>query len=519
MLLNHIDKTILELSDIKNISPNREILKKIDHATAKDLQLVVFDFDDKLAITHIITTNNKPQQIYDYINNNFIKNKIYYTDDEWFAACLQWYDIATMNQDQINNVYNYEQSVKWIEAEKLMIKHFEEKDKLDEWYFVNEIIRLWFMAGASDLHRQSEKEWIQVRIRKDGLLKNIFLLSQTDYKKYILKIKYISGVKINIDYMPQDGRFDFQVSNWWVIKKIDVRVSIMPWLRGQSIVMRYLDGNKSIMDYHEMWLSKINTDSISKNLAKNYGMILVTWPTGSGKTTTLYSMINHLNNANLKIITLEDPVEYEIAWIQQSQINPSKWYDFKDWLESILRHDPDIILVWEIRDLETAEIAINAALTWHLVLSTLHTNSAVETISRLMNLWVKAHLLAPALNMIIGQRLIRKLEDKKPQNITDEDKTTLLDYIKNNQKYVPTFDISIPEQLQYPDWENSYSGRVAAMECLEIDDSIKKMILDGKLSIEILSEAKKAWFVDMRQDTINKILSGITTFEEYRRIL
>lgn len=519
MLINKIDKTILEPSDIKNISPDRESLKKVDEATARDLQLVVFDFDDKLAVNHIITTNNKPQQIYDYIAAHFPKNKIYYTDDEGLAICLDWYKMATMKQDQINNVYNYEQSVKWLEAEKLMIKHFEERNSLDEGYFINETIRLGFMAWASDLHRQSEKEWVQVRLRKDWLLKNIFLLSHDEYNKYILKIKYISGVKINIDYMPQDGRFDFQINNWWNTKKIDVRVSIMPWLRWQSVVMRYLDGNKSIMDYHEMWLSVENVDSISKNLQKNYGMILVTWPTGSGKTTTLYSMINHLNNANLKIITLEDPVEYEIVGIQQSQINPSKWYDFKDWLESVLRHDPDIILVWEIRDLETAEIAINAALTWHLVLSTLHTNSAVETIARLMNLWVKAHLLAPALNMIIGQRLLRTLNNKKLENTTNEDKLTLTDYIKSNHQYLPDFDIPIPEQLYYPDGEDGYAGRVAAMECLEIDDNIKKMILEWKLSIEILAEAKKAWFTDMRQDTINKILSGITTFEEYRRIL
>lgn len=520
MLLNHIDKIILEPSDVQNINPNWEIIKKLDKNTASDLQLVIFDYDERMDQTHIITTNNKPQEISNFISTNYPKNKIYYTDDIGFAICINWYNIANMKQDKINGIYNYEQSVNWLEAEKLMKKHYEERNTLEEGYFVNEIIRLGFMAGASDLHRQSEKQWVQIRIRKDGILKNLFLLTHEEFTKYILKIKYISWTKMNLDYIPQDGRFDFQVWNGNSIKKIDVRVSVIPWLRGQSVVMRYLDGTKSIMNLEDLMLSETNMESILSNINKNYWLILVTGPTGSGKTTTLYSMINKLNNSSRKIITLEDPVEYEISWIQQSQINPSKWYDFRDGLESILRHDPDVILVWEIRDLETAEIAINAALTWHLVLSTLHTNSSVETISRMLNLWVKPHLLAPSLNMIIGQRLVRRLDENKIlKNIDQENSLTLSEYISQNKQYVPNFDIQAPAQLYYPWWEDGYSGRFGIMECLNINDELKKAILDWKMSLDLLSIAKKTGFVDMRQDCIDKIINWDTTFDEYRRIL
>lgn len=520
MLLNNITKTILDTNDISTINPNFDVIKKLSKQESSDLQLIPFDYDDKWQITHIITTNNKPSEIKSYIDAHYPKNKIYYTDDEWFQKCINWYDTMIMKEDQLKNVYNYEQSVKWLEAERLMMQHFENKANLEESYFVNEIVRLAFMAWASDLHRQAERDGVIIRIRKDWVLKNLFTISYLDYSKYIMKIKYISWVKINIDHTPQDGRFDFQVKNWDTIKKVDVRVSIMPWLRWQSVVMRYLDATKSIMNLEDLYLGDNNMDIILNNIDKNYGMILVTWPTGSGKTTTLYSMINKLNNTKRKIVTLEDPVEYEIPWIQQSQINTSKWYDFKDGLESILRHDPDIILVWEIRDLETAEIAINASLTWHLVLSTLHTNTAVEAVSRMLNLWVKPHLLAPALNMIIWQRLVRRLDDTKIlKDTTQEDTATLSEYISYNQNYIPSFTIESPKQLYYSSSEDGYAGRFSVMECLNVTEQIKKAILEWKLSLDILNIAKNQWFVDIKMDCINKIFAWATSFDEYRRIL
>jgi len=299
----------------------------------------------------------------------------------------------------------------------------------------------------------------------------------------------------------------------------------MPWLRWESVVLRFLDATKGVMSFTQIWFMDENLDVLLKNLSKNYGIILITWPTWSWKTTTLYSILSYLNEPWKKIITLEDPVEYELPGIQQSQINPKKWYTYEEWLKSILRQDPDIIMIWEIRTKETAEIAINAALTGHLVLSTLHTNTSIDAIDRLLNMWVKPYMLAPALNLIISQRLLRRLHNCKTwKQASSAEKVEILEIIQqiNNirRQNKINFEWKIPipvwcEECGY-DW---YLWRIAVIEALDINQDIKKLINQWKSWIDIFSIGRQYWFLTLKEDAYLKMLKWLTSLEEIRRVI
>ena len=239
------------------------------------------------------------------------------------------------------------------------------------------------------------------------------------------KLKFISGVKMNINYLPQDGRFGFEATNpSGETRKVDARVNFMPGMENESTVIRFLDSTRGVSSFSEIGFTDRQYEILKKYLGKKTGFMIISGPTGSGKTTTLYSILNVLNSGQNKIITLEDPIEYEMQGVFQSQIDYAKGYNYETGLKSVLRHDPDIILVGETRSTETAEIAVNASLTGHLVFTTLHTNSAIASIGRLISMEVKPYLLAPALQLIVGQRLVRKIcphcGSKRPASYGEE---------------------------------------------------------------------------------------------------
>jgi type IV pilus assembly protein PilB len=330
---------------------------------------------------------------------------------------------------------------------------------------------------------------------------------------------------MNVNYVPQDGRFDFETKKWWKIYKIDVRVNFMPALYWESIVMRFLDSSSWIRSFSEIWFIWASYDILNRNIEKPYWMILVTWPTGSGKSTTLYSILNKLNLPDKKIITLEDPVEYSLPNIQQSQINPDKWYTYAEWLKAILRQDPDIIMVWEIRDLETAKIAINAALTWHLVLSTLHTNTAIEAVSRLINMWVEPFMLAPALNLVIWQRLLRKLCDcKTSMEANSWEKEDIKFHLKKINNILAPKKIDFDGKIFKETWcekcaYDGFSWRIAVVEAFELTDEIKNMIISWSTSLDIFHLAREWGYLTMQDDAYIKMLKWLTTLDEIRRVL
>ncbi len=520
------ESRILSLDDIKKIKPNLDALKIIKREVSEKVEMLFYDM--KWKKLKALTTNNNIlliNQLKEKVELRWYKVDFYYCDYDTFTYALSWYDYLLSLENRAKQELEELEQAKWVKALDMIKKLYENKTKYSETDFIKEIIRLSFMSGSSDAHFQPEEDGVRLRLRINGILKKILMFKTQEFKKYLLKLKSVSKVKMNVNYIPQDGRFDFLTKKWGKNYKIDVRVNFMPALYGESVVMRFLDSSTWIRSFSEIWFMWKSFEVLQRNIEKPYGMILVTWPTGSWKSTTLYSILNKLNLPDKKIITLEDPVEYSLPNIQQCQINPDKWYDYIEWLKAILRQDPDIIMVWEIRDLKTAKIAINAALTWHLVLSTLHTNTAVEAISRLISMWVEPFMLAPALNLVIGQRLLRKLCDckvKKEANFWEkEDIEINLKKIKNTY---PNIDLDFDwfiykeagcEKCAY----DGYNGRIAAVETFELSSDIKDDIIKWASSLDVFQKAREDAYLTMKEDAYIKMLKWFTTLDEIRRVL
>jgi len=375
---------------------------------------------------------------------------------------------------------------------------------------------------ASDIHFEPEKENVRVRLRLDGVLEDITNVPPSIYFLVINRIKLLSGLKLNIHEKAQDGRFSIFSGN----AAIEIRTSVLPGAYGENIVMRILDPRVIKIDLEALGIREDDLEIINQELQKPTGMILTTGPTGSGKTTTLYAFIKKILTPDIKIITIEDPVEYHIEGISQTQVEPGKGYTFENGLKSIVRQDPDVILVGEIRDYETAEIAMHAALTGHLVFSTLHTNDAVGAIPRLIDLGIKPPIIAPAINLLMAQRLLRKVCQKcaKKRLLTKEELQNLKKILNNLPPRVK-LEKALNEKTQIleprgcQDCHNGYSGRIAVLELVEINDEMEELILNSPTEIQIKTAAKKAGFVTMLQDAVIKIINGVTTVEETERIL
>ncbi len=380
------------------------------------------------------------------------------------------------------------------------------------------VIAVAFQTRSSDIHIEAEEKDVKARLRIDGILHDIAILPHEVWAKLISRIKLLSGLKINIADRPQDGRFTIFLRD----DKVDVRVSTLPTSYGESVVMRLLRSSSAGLGFEQLGLSEYAGKQMKKEIDKPNGMIITTGPTGSGKTTTLYAILNYLNSPELKIITLEDPVEYKLGGISQSQIDTEKGYTFAGGLRAILRQDPDIVMVGEIRDLETAEIAINAALTGHLVLSTIHTNSAAGAIPRFLAMGAKGFLLAPSMNAMIGQRLIRKLCQacKVEQQLDAETFGRVKGLLENIS---PTS--GIKADLSNPKFYTSkgcnechgigYKGRLGIYEVLPMIKEVEEIILSESVSEYKLQEVAIAHgMITMVQDGLLRTLDGTTSVEE-----
>ncbi|PJC53371.1 MAG: hypothetical protein CO029_03140 [Candidatus Magasanikbacteria bacterium CG_4_9_14_0_2_um_filter_41_10] len=376
--------------------------------------------------------------------------------------------------------------------------------------------------NASDVHIEPEEDHTVIRLRLDGMLHDAATLPKEAYHKLVSRIKLLSSLKINIIDKPQDGRFTINVPTGGV----DVRVSVMPTVYGEGIVMRLLIQNREGLTLESLGLHGEAYKVLLSEIARPNGMIITTGPTGSGKTTTLYAIMQLLNKSDVKIITLEDPVEYKMPGINQSQIDHAKDYTFAKGLKSILRQDPDIAMVGEIRDIETADTVIQAALTGHLILSTLHTNSAAGAIPRFLAMGVKPFLLAPALNAVIGQRLVRKLSDtaKVEATLTPEQQQKV-------DAIIATLPPKILEKVQSkkqtfytaPEFtsggELGYKGRIGIYEIFTMSDAIEESIMSNKISeYDIEKLAREQGMITMAQDGVLKALDGLTSLEEVFRV-
>ncbi len=370
---------------------------------------------------------------------------------------------------------------------------------------------------ASDIHTEAGEKKAKIRFRVDGLLHDIFDDIPLDsYHMFVSRIKLLSAMKLNVRDAAQDGRFTIGLGD----KDIEMRVSVIPAEFGETIVMRILDPSATMVGLPDLGLREDNLELVKKQIARPNGLILNTGPTGSGKTTTLYAFLRTMNDPTMKIITLEDPIEYRIDGVEQTQVDEESGYTFANGLRAIVRQDPDVILVGEVRDLETADIALQAALTGHLVLSTLHTNDAVGAVPRLINLGVKAVSIGPALSLAIAQRLVRVLckECKKP---ADVDASTA--------EKIKKFLAALPAKVDKTKYDNykiyapvgcdkcngiGYKGRIGVFEFLEGGPDLEKTILHEASEISLREVAQRQEMVTMQQDGVLKVLLGQTTFEE-----
>lgn len=374
---------------------------------------------------------------------------------------------------------------------------------------------------ASDIHIEPNENNLVVRYRLDGVLHNSLILPKKISAAVISRIKIIACLKIDETRKPQDGRFRFD-SSGGLGRSVDLRVSTFPTVNGEKIVMRILDTSSDINDLESLGIWKRGLRIINENIEKPFGIMLVTGPTGSGKSTTLYAMLKTLNKEGVNIVTLEDPVEYFMKGINQSQIQTEIGYTFSSGLRSILRQDPDIIMVGEIRDKETAELATHAALTGHLVLSTLHTNNATGVIPRLIDMGIEPFLIASALNLVIGQRLVKKIchhcrEEYTPSVAILNLLTKELADIPEDQKQ----DLNLSDGIKLFKGkgcieckQTGTSGRMGVYEVLSMTPELEAIMSSKITDFEVSKEAKKQGMITMRQDGIMKAILGFTSIEE-----
>ncbi|MBI1863859.1 Flp pilus assembly complex ATPase component TadA [Candidatus Woesebacteria bacterium] len=360
---------------------------------------------------------------------------------------------------------------------------------------------------ASDVHIESQLDSVIIRYRIDGVLRDIIKLPRGIEAGLVARIKILSNLKIDEHRIPQDGRYKFDIDE----DVIALRISIIPGFYGENVVMRLLPESARPLSLNELGLTGINLDVVKANMYRPHGMLLVTGPTGSGKTSTLYSILNILNTVKVKICTIEDPIEYGIPRVNQIQVNPKAGMEFATGLRALLRHDPNIIMVGEIRDKETAQIAVNAALTGHLVLSTLHTNDAAGAIPRLLDMGVEGYLVASTTNAIIAQRLVRKIcsacitEYSPPIAIWEK---LAADGIKlTNQKF---FKGKGCAECNF----TGFMGRIGIFEVLSVSETIQKLLTQKIVSDQIRDVAVKEGMVTIMQDGLDKVASGLTTIEE-----
>ncbi|OGI85570.1 hypothetical protein A3A05_02205 [Candidatus Nomurabacteria bacterium RIFCSPLOWO2_01_FULL_41_12] len=411
------------------------------------------------------------------------------------------------------------------DIEKLVVEALE-GNKIHKISRLLEIILAGAIAiKASDVHIEPEKERGRLRLRLDGVLQDINFFGLDVYRLLNSRIKLLSGMKLT-SKIAQDGRFNIMEGE----EEISIRTSLIPGSYGESIVMRILDPKSIQVNFEELGIEPYLFEIIKKEIAKPNGFILVTGPTGSGKTTTLYGFLRKIHSPEINVVTIEDPVEYHLPGITQTQINPERGYTFAEGLRSILRQDPDVIMVGEIRDGETAEIAVQSSLTGHMVFSTLHTNNAAGVIPRLIDLGVNPKILVSALSLSMAQRLVRKLcKFCKKESAPTPGEAKIIKLVLNSMKEegknllkynIKDGSLKIFSPVGCEKCNNiGYSGRIGVFEAIKTDEAIEKIMPENPSEREIKQVARTQGILSMRQDGMVKILNGITSLEEVQSVV
>jgi len=504
---------------------DKNILNIIEESAARNYKVAVFNKDnDYVYIAALYPEDNKCFEAMNFIAKQLgVKLKLYVTTYSGLQRI--WRNYGNFAENLANILKELQQKIglqlkQGSSAQNIVNFKTIESTLVEEAPIIKLISTILTEAvrlGASDVHFEPTQRVLRVRFRVDGVLYTAVLLPLDIHSAIISRIKIMSSLQIDEMRIPQDGRFRTIIDE----KPIDFRVSTFPTSYGEKVAIRVLDPTVGLLGVHQLGLNNYEINKVNTAIARPYGMILVSGPTGSGKTTTLYALLQKLNKDADNIVTLEDPVEYTLEGINQSQVLPEINYTFARGLRHIVRQDPDIIMVGEIRDSETAELAIHAALTGHLVLSTIHTNNAIGVIPRLLDLGIQKFLIPSTLNMAISQRLVRKLCPlcKKEREANIEETQIIDEALKNMPKELIGNLGARPYKIFDPvgcsECNNKgYKGRVGLFEVLEMSPQMENIILGNMSETQLQVEAQKAGMITLRQDAILKVLSGTTSIEE-----
>ena len=513
--------------ELKNITIDQDILSKIPaEASTRVLAVPLGEKDGMLNVAMVDVTN---VQATDYLSNLVNQPiRVWMSSERGVREMLEQYhgDFSgvkdAVKETGTEAAENANSNVKTIVQDSPISKA------------LTTILSYAAKTKASDIHIEPLENSLIIRCRIDGVLRKIMDLPKTVAPALVSRVKILSNLKIDEHRIPQDGQFTVLVDD----QEIDLRIAISPVTWGEQVVIRLLDKTGVSMEIEKMGMSGRALRDVLDGIKKPNGMILTSGPTGSGKSTTLYALIQKIKSEEINIVTLEDPVEYKMEGINQIQVNVDAGLTFASGLRSILRQDPDVVMVGEIRDSETASLAVQAALTGHLVFSTLHTNSAAGILPRLLDMGIEPFLLASTLNVVIGQRLVRRITEKREMYKSSEIETKGIndligDLLPSDKESV----VSVSEDLGYPglpvrnedfymlargvnskETPGGYSGRAGLYETIIVDEDIQKQIISHATANEIMRLAKSKGTVTMRQDGMLKVLSGITSLEEVNRV-
>jgi len=511
--------------DLTGFPVSADALQLIPENVCQKERIVCFlEIGDQIRLAAVNPGNPEIEKIKQSLEESHnVKVEVYITSERSLKKALDFYAKLPKIKPLVKGVEVAEEELEKFKAVATDFRLLNEQvQKVTITELVTLVIAAAVQSGSSDIHIEAEEKDVKVRLRVDGILHDAASITKENWPKVISRIKLLAGLKLNISDKPQDGRFTITLTK----EKIDVRVSCVPTTWGESVVMRLLKSSTASLKFEDLGLQGKAQEELKFQIERPNGMIVTTGPTGSGKTTTLYAVLNKLNKEGVKIITLEDPVEYKLEGINQSQIDHSKGYSFADGLRSVLRQDPDIVMVGEMRDFETADTAINAALTGHLVISTIHTNSAAGAVPRFLAMGVKQFLLAPAMNAVMGQRLVRRVCPQCKSEVQLEPEK--LERVKKVLSEIPEGHPDKPDLSKAVFYEGrgcdachgiGYKGRVGIYEIMIVTPEIKKMILETAVSeYDMRQAAIKNGMITVVQDGLLKALQGITSVDEVFRV-
>mgnify|MGYP000925131357 FL=1 len=514
----------LEYIDLAQIGIDQEALGLIDESIAKKYQVLPFALDKEKNLIKVAMLDPL-----DLTKIEFLRQKTNHDVDAYYAdtEILQRLIVERYSQNLSTEVGEALRTTSQYQNKNSSGVEINKSGQILRDAPINRIVEnildFAISSRASDVHIEPQSSSIRVRYRIDGILVEKLILPKNVHEAVISRIKIMSNLKIDEKRLPQDGRFNYVSQN----KEVDLRISSLPTVHGEKIVMRLLEKNTKVPSLNDLGLSGLALRRVLSNIKIPHGIILITGPTGSGKTTTLYSILHMINNVGVNILTLEDPVEYQIPGVSQVQVNPKAGLTFASGLRSFLRQDPDIIMVGEIRDNETADLALQASLTGHLVFSTLHTNSAAGALPRLLDMEAEPFLLSSSMQLTIGQRVVRRInpkyrEEYKPDPAVVENIKQVLGplfpaYCKENNKDPDNITLFRPME-ERPNSEPDFQGRVAIFEVMTISPEISQLIMKRASEADLEAVALKQGMVLMKQDGYIKALNGLTTIEEVLRV-